>query len=379
MLGGTDPTLAGRVPPVISAFQLRPSPTGAALIPNIRKYSDNQVPYISIFQDFILPITFQPIRVNPSKSTLPTPQNLESIISISCQVTNCAVEAPQPFDSFTNVEPGSKPGTIKLSLPKFEPNRLLYHSAPLFNEPFVLGQASAGGAGFVSISKVPGLVTIAAPIAGTPQTYTIKGYFTERNFFDREWVTEFGFLKYRVNANGVYWNSSLLNTLLGMLGINKLPWILRTKWTPDQFFQPTAEAAKKYDSPQVTPFIKGASKIYQYKPSEIGSIRFYFTFTVITDMPPPLNVEIFTATMSVKYNTEYGTERLKFARKRTDDDAEPKEEEGAATEEEAKETEQAETNKTEEQKAADQQAADDDFDEAMKENPFNPDKYLTLY
>ena len=58
MLGGTDPTLAGRVPPVISAFQLRPSPTGAALIPNIRRYSDNQVPYISIFQNFILPIKY---------------------------------------------------------------------------------------------------------------------------------------------------------------------------------------------------------------------------------------------------------------------------------------------------------------------------------
>ena len=365
MPGGTDPSLAGRVPPGIKTYQLRPSPLNVTDLFKSRKYADNNVPYISIYQDFILPITFQPTRIIPGS----VPQQLESILAVTCKMTECKVEAPQPFDNPSITEPDPKnPGKARLRLPKFEPSRLLYYKGSNFFEPKILGQTTAA---FVSISEVEGITSYTGG-PGVPQNYTVKGYFTERNFYDREWIVQWGFLLYKINSNGVYWNAPLLDQLIGsMTGINKAKWFYSKSWTPDQFFQPSKELAKKYDGPGTEKYIKGAKKIIQYKPSEIGSLRFYFTFTCTTNFPGA-STEIFEATMSVKYNTEFGAERLKIAqRKQSDTATSPggEEQKGAATSEEAQQT-------------ASVQPEDDDF--------FGPDpttdaereeikKSLTLY
>lgn len=360
MLGGTDASLAGRVPPVIKAYQLRPVSTNPTDAIKARKYADNNLPYISIYEDFILPITFQPTRIIPGTN----PPQLETIITVTCKMTECKVEAPQPFDNPSITEPDPKnPGKAKLRLPKFEPSNLAYYKGPLFFEPKILGQTSGA---FVSISEVEGITSYAGG-PGIPQNYTVKGYFTERNFYDREWIVQWAFLLYKINSKGVYWNAPLLDQLIGsMTGINKAKWFYAKSWTPDLFFQPKKELAKKYDGPGTEQYIKGAKKIIQYKPSEIGSLRFYFTFTCTTNFPGA-STEIFEATMSVKYNTEFGAERLKLAQRKQNDKATSpggQEQSGAATSQEAQQT-------------ASVQPGDPGFVQPENE-PFDKDKYLTL-
>ena len=339
MPGGTDPSLAGRVPPVIKAYQLRPAPLDATDLFKSRKYADNNVPYISIYQDFILPITFQPTRIIPGS----VPPQLESILVVTCKMTECKLEAPLYFDNPSISEPDPKnPGKARLRLPKFEPSRLLYYKGSNFFEPKILGQTTTS---FVSISEIEAAKSYTGPNIppqpGVPQNYTVKGYFTERNFYDREWIVQWGFLLYKINSNGVYWNAPLLDQLIGsMTGINKAKWRHSKLWTPNQFFQPKKELAKRYDGPGTEKYIKGAKKIIQYKPSEIGSLRFYFTFTCTTNFPG-VPTETFEATMSVKYNTEFGSERLKVAQRKQNDKAtSPRGEgqKGADTVEEARQT-----------------------------------------
>lgn len=367
MAGGADPSLAGRVPPTINTYQLRPTQTNPADLFKSRKYADNNVPYISIYEDFNLPISFQPTRIIPGSS----PPRLETISSITCKMTECKVESPQPFDNPSITQPDSvNPIKAILKLPKFQPDRLLYYKGKLFFEPKVLGQTTAG---FVSISEVEAITTFKKPLPGEVQNFTIKGYFTERNFYDREWIVQRGFLLYKINSNGVYWNCPLIDQLIGsMIGINKAKWFYSQAWTPDQFFQPTKELAKKYDSSGVTKYVQGATKIIQYKPSEIGSLRFYFTFEVFTDFPG-IPKEIFTATMSVKYNTEFGAERLKRAQKKQSDAA--KEGAGGEGEKGAETPEQA-------QQTASAQKGDDDFFGPKELTPAEREeikKSLTLY
>lgn len=362
MAGTADPSLAGRTPPATKTLQLRPSPSDANESINARKYSDNGVPYISIYQNFTLPITFQPTRIIPGSN----PPRLEAISSISCKLKECKVESPQPFDNFSIVEPDpNKPGKVKLSLPKFEPNRLVYHSEAQFFEPKILGNG-------ISICKSPSVKNFPG-VPGANQIYTLSGYYTERNFFDREWIVQWDFLLYKINANGVYWNAPLLDQLVGsMTGINKAIWINSTTWTPNEFYQLTKEQAKRYDSNLVQKYIKGAKKIIQYKPSEIGSIRFYYEFTCTTDYPGQSS-EKFEATMSVKYNTQYGADRLKVAQKKegssTTSTPEGEEQKGAATPEEAQAT----------QTAAANDELDAEFADAMAATPEELDAALTLY
>lgn len=361
-LGTADPSLAGRNPPTTKDVQLRPSPTNASESINARKYADNGVPYISIYQNFTLPVTFQPTRIIPGSN----PPRLEAITSISCRLKECKVESPLATDNFSIVEPDpNKPGKVKLSLPKFDPKRLVYHSQAQFFEPKILGNGR-------SICDSPSIQTYTAT-PGVNQIYTVSGYYTERNFFDREWIVQWDFLLYKINANGVYWNAPLLDQLVGsMTGINKAIWIHSGSWTPNEFYQLTKEQAKRYDSSKVQKYIKGAKKIIQYKPSEIGSLRFYYEFTCVTDYPGA-STETFEATMSVKYNTQYGADRLKVAQKKegssTTSTPEGEEQQGAATPEEAQAT----------QTAAANDELDDEFTKVMAEDPEEVKKALTLY
>jgi hypothetical protein len=315
MPGTSDPSLAGRTPPAVGTYQLRPAPLNPSDVISARKYSDTQQPYISIYQDFNLPISFQPTRYIPDT----TPPRLEKIISVSCKMTKCEVEAPLYFDNPSITEPDEKnPGKAKIRLPKFDPSRLAYYKGSLFFEPKVTGQSSGN---FLSVCATEALNLYAGSLPGQTQLYSLKGYFTERNFYDREWIVQWQFLLYKLNSKGVYWNCPLVDQLVGsMVGINKAIWIHSIAWSPNEFFQPDKSLAKRYDGPQTEKYIKGAKKIIQYKPSEIGSLRFYFTFKCTTDFPGA-STETFEATMSVKYNTEIGAERLKFAQKSQRDKA----------------------------------------------------------
>lgn len=360
--GNADPSLAGRNPPETKLVQLRPSPTNPDDAAGARKYSDNNVPYIGIYQNFTLPITFQPTRIIPGT----TPPKLESIVSISCRLKECKVESPLLTDSFSIVEPDTNnPGKVKLSLPKFDPNRLLYHKEGQFFEPKILGDGKSVCAGPILKSY--------SPVPGQSQIYTLSGYYTERNFFDREWIVQWDFLIYKINANGVYWNCPLLDQLIGsMIGINKANWIHSSSWTPNEFYQLTKEQAKRYDSTTTQKYVKGARKIIQYKPSEIGSLRFYYEFKCTTDYPGE-STETFEATMSVKYNTQFGADRLKVAQKKegssTTSTPEGEEQKGAATQQQAQAT----------QTAAANNALDDEFTQVMALPPEEVKKSLTLY
>jgi hypothetical protein len=374
MVGGSDPSLAGRPIPAIKPLQLRPQPTltGTSLgeLKEARRYSDNQLAYLSIFQNFTLPITFQPTR-----PISVTPLVLESILSISCKMTGCELESPTAIDNPTISEPDGK-GGAKLKLPKFDAKKTIFWKGGNFNEPRVLG-GSTGVPGPISLLPVIATYT-AGP--GVPAIYNISGYFTERNFFDREWITQFKFLLYKINSNGIYWNNPLLDQFIGsMIGINGAKWFQADATGPDRFYSLTKELAKKTESPIADKYIKGAEKIIQYKPSEIGSLRFYFVFTVTTNFPAQ-PIEIFEATMSVRYDTQYGTARLKLAQKKQGTGKPEKD--PAQTEENiptdktaAQEQAQAKTASS----PAEQASINAEFEDAMKATPEELSAAFTIY
>jgi hypothetical protein len=293
--GLSDPTLAGRVPPLVTGNQLRPNLPNPRKLIESRKYVDNPtMPYVSTYETFNIPIIFE---TDPIEEAIAASYNTVPIItSVTGRMTNCVLESPLPTD----------PGGDQL---KLNPAGTTLWAITRLQEPFVFGPQPPP---FNRMDNIAG-VTLGT---GSPfVTYNIQGYFTERNFFDREWIVQWKDFFVKVNAFGVF----LLKPSLRRHPLSaKDPrdWILITSWTPEEFYQQNIGLARYFDSPLVETFITGARDIIKYEPSKIGSLRYYFTFTTTTQCGPIPFSSIHLANLSVKYNQDLGAERLRWARRR---------------------------------------------------------------
>jgi hypothetical protein len=322
-----DQSLAGRVPPgytppnvplsfLQKQYQLRPNLVNPRKLIENRKYSDNPIqPYVSTYDLFTIPLIFE---LDP----LEIAAGAEGFTKITGRLVECTLESPLAVDGKNKTKVSVENGNIKVEsagLTLKDSGKAIW-KAGAFQEPFIYGPALPDGTSFprmddprgVSIGEefVPGGL---GPIA----TYTFGGYFTERNFFDREWITSWGPFNFKVDCFGAYVQNPV--STLSPIEISDLEWIRVRSWTPDQFYQENITLANKFDANVVQQFIQGATSIVNAKQSEIGSLRFYFQFTVKTDAPS-LPAETIYATLTVKYNQDVGTERLKWALKRQNPD-----------------------------------------------------------
>lgn len=317
-----DFSLAGRIPPgyqppnfggtafFTSTFQMRPNLLNPRKLIENRKYSDNPIqPYVSTYDVFNIPLIFETDFNDEiiARSTY-GPTGVPLIASVRCQLLSCEFESPLPTDGSLQVDFAD--GKPKLKALKLNPAGLPIWRLGALQEPHVYG----------SVSPLPltALNPIGDILSGPPLpvfAYNIQGYFTERNFFDREWITQWGPFRIKLDAFGAYFQNPLTYAI-PPLELTPFNWIPFNSWTPDLFYQPNIGLASKIDAPLIERYIKGATSILKYKPSEIGSLRYYFYFRTETNVSfNPFTNNDFFATLTVKYNQDVGSERLKWAQR----------------------------------------------------------------
>lgn len=303
--GVSDITLAGRVPPPVSTWQLRPTPLNPRSIVTARKYVDDPLKsYIEPYDPFTISLQF----TSPGQ-----------IISIRGALLSCVLESPLPTVDGDNRTVINAVGEIASGTFKLPSNLVGFWQPGLFKEPLVLGSS---GAGVVPVPAPMGISpngTVYSPVGGFGPTgiYTISGYFTERNFFDREWIISVGGYPVKLNAGGLSILKPQFKSLNPLSATNPSNWAIIKEWSPDLFYNPNIATARIFDGPVIEGYITGASGITMYKPSEIGSLRFYFRFDVDSFVNGAVVTTPINAHMSVKYNQDLGSYRLIQAQLRT--------------------------------------------------------------
>lgn len=303
--GVTDITLSGRFPPPVSTWQLRPTVLNPRSIATARRYGDDpSKTYVEPYDPFIIPLQF----ASPGQ-----------IISIRGALLSCVLESPLPIADGDNRTVVDNVGNIASASFKLPSALVGFWQPGLFKEPLVLGSS---GAGVVPVPAPMGISpagTVYSPAGGFGPTaiYTISGYFTERNFFDREWIISIGGYPVKLNAEGLYILKPQFKNFNPLKATNLDNWAIIKSWSPDLFYNPNIATAKIFDGPVIEGYITGASGITMYKPSEIGSLRFYFRFDVDALVNGAVISTPIFAHMSVKYNQDLGPFRLIQAQSRT--------------------------------------------------------------
>jgi hypothetical protein len=310
----TDLSLAGRVPPPytpngaadllfgVDSVQLRPNLINPRKLVENRKYSDNPTqPYVSTYDYFEIPLTF---TLDFFDLASDTPQNPTLITSITAKLLSCRLESPLPKDGKQRTD--VKNGKAVAAPAKFATVGQVIWSPGNFKEPFIFGS------GFPGKMDLPTGTTMSYGPGVEEADFKVFGYFTERNFFDREWITKWGPLSVKCDAFGAYLQNPL-KPLLNPLDIRLVDWIRIAAWTPDQFYQENIGLASKIDANIIQRYINRCTNVVSYKPSEISSLRYYFLFTATTNK---LLSKSTYGCLTVKYNQDLGDKRLKLALER---------------------------------------------------------------
>ena len=271
--------LSGVVTPGVGSFELRPlayeNMAEAVENGDVSSVDD----YISPYQVFSLTVTAIPtlpdeIILNVSFDPIPPVPAFTPFKAI--------IEEPNPVTlvSRTGAE---KPQEI-LPSPNWNP--------PLVNEEFI---QTLGG------------VT----------TATIGGYYTEKAFYDREWVLKFPdviarisgagvrYLKYEKIPQGVPFDPLLFDTAP----------IAPSSITPATWYSLTKADAEILDAPQMAQYLEQTSGIVSYKASEIRKLRFFYIITITSKLPGtliPIKTTI-PAFMTVQNNSSWAQQRLLYA------------------------------------------------------------------
>ncbi len=203
----------------------------------------------------------------------------EKIISITVTgPTHCVLEEPVPgFESTRSLD-----GAFDL------PVSPLWVTGA-FIEPFVINTTTASGL---------------APVV------TISGYYSERNFFDREWLLRYPDAIAKLSGAGVKYE------LLKVLDKNEElfdPVMLVKSYpsslSPQTFYPLTPADAKQWDSPAMENLITRCADILSYKPSDINKLRMYFNISIVSDK----GTYPFTAHMTVQNNQDSAVSRMTYA------------------------------------------------------------------
>lgn len=163
--------------------------------------------------------------------------------------------------------------------------------APLYNEPFVFNSEFAPGP---------------APLV------TISGYFSERNFHDREWLLRLPNAIVKVSGQGVFYET--LDVIEKKEAAGELfdPSMLVREYpssiSAENFYPLTFADAKLYDAAVMEEWLKRCSDIISYKPSDIMKLRVFFDITIVSDKGTFLS----TAHMTVQNDQDTAIKRLEY-------------------------------------------------------------------
>lgn len=158
-----------------------------------------------------------------------------------------------------------------------------------FREPFIVNSTSASGL--------------------TP-VVTISGYYSERNFYDREWLLRYPDAIAKIGWNGVkYELLEVLNKKEELFDPSMLVKTYPSSINAETFYPLTPADAKMYDAASMETFIVRCSDILSYKPSDIRKLRMFFDITIVSDK----GTYPFTAHMTVQNNMDSAIERLTYA------------------------------------------------------------------
>jgi hypothetical protein len=219
--------------------------------------------------------TYQPF--NLSISAIPTLPE-EVITNVTTTLRYCILEDPLPGASTTRSQNGKL--EIKVS-PFWAPG--------LFLEPLVVSTPGTGA---------------------TPAT--ISGYFTERNFYDREIVASYLNAVARFTSNGFFYAPLETFPVKLPFDLNKIKFQLPSSVNVNTFYPLSISAAYKTESEILENYFSSVGQVISYKGTDIKKLRFFFDVTIIS------NKGVFpsTAYMIVQYNQKAANERLKFLLRR---------------------------------------------------------------
>lgn len=128
--------------------------------------------------------------------------------------------------------------------------------------------------------------TPGVPGVGLSVTADLSGYFTEKHFYDREWILRYEnaivkfssdgskFIRTEDIPKGVAFDSDIID--------KPLP----TGITYDNFYPQTKDDAEILESPLMDPYIRQAQGIISKKGSEIRKLRFFFLITIESYIAP---------------------------------------------------------------------------------------------
>ena len=241
------------------------------LLNKIGKLPETPPVYVSPYDNFVLPVT-----------AIPTfPNEYISGMTITGPIA-CMLEEPLPVLEGIGKTLRSLGETLRIGIsPWWAPG--------VFFDPFMN----------VSYAQPP---IPPAPVGAPPGTgpgylsYTanIQGYYTDRNWTDREWVLKEADVVARYNIQGRFTKpaKNIKYPLNPKSIVNYQPSAI----TPYTFFSTniiTSACAEEV----MLPYLRCAEHIIQYKPSEIRMMRFYFLVVIDSViyppyLPPPLGAPI---------------------------------------------------------------------------------------
>jgi len=235
-------------------------------IPPSTEETEAENNFISTYQPFNLPITAIP--------SLPD----EIIISTVVNLKYCIVEDPLP---------GAK--DIRSQNAKIKIKASPYWAPGLFLEPLVV--ITPG------LSQSPAIIT---------------GYFTERNWYDRQIAVSY------LNAVAIFSSDGFFYAPLKNFPIN-LPYnlknikiLLPSNVNVNTFYPLSISGAYKTESEILQNYFNSIGQVISYKGTDIKKLRFFFDI-VITSTKGTFPS---TAYMIAQYNHKAANERLKYLLKR---------------------------------------------------------------
>lgn len=252
----TTPPIANSTLPTAN-WEFRPIPTSLDLT-----QSGPGANYITTYQPFDFSITAIPTAVG------------EVISSLTVDLRYCILEDPLPGSDNTR----SGKGKLKI---KASP----YWVRGLFLEPLVI--------------STPG-------VSNTPAR--ISGYFTERNFYDREIVVSYLNAIAKFNSNGFFY--APLAKFPGNLPFNlkNINILLSSGVNVNTFYPLSISAAYTTESEILEPYFRSIGQVISYKGTDIKKLRFFFDVVITSNY----GVYPSTAYMIVQYNQKAANKRLQF-------------------------------------------------------------------
>jgi hypothetical protein len=218
--------------------------------------------FLTTYQPFTLDIKAIPTSIN------------EVVTSVTVRLRYCFLEDPLPGADTTRSAKG-----------KLEVKASPFWAPGLFLEPLVF--------------TTPGTGVLPA---------TISGYFTERNFYDREIVVSYLNAVAKFTSAGFFY-APLKNFPNNLpFDLDKINIPLPSNVNINTFYPLSISAANKVESELIEPYINTIGQVVSYKGTDIKKLRFFFD-VVITS-----NFGVFpsTAYMIVQYNQKAANQRLKY-------------------------------------------------------------------